>query len=54
MLIQPPQLDISDDGFLNLMTGDGDSKDDVRMPEGEVGAKINKLFKEEEKETRML
>ncbi|KAK4035368.1 translation protein SH3-like domain-containing protein [Parachaetomium inaequale] len=44
-------LDISDDGFLNLMTGDGEPKDDVRMPEGEVGAKITKLFKEEEKET---
>jgi hypothetical protein len=27
-------------------------KDDVRMPEGEVGAKINKMFKVDEKETR--
>ena len=27
-------------------------KDDVRMPEGEVGAKITKMFKEDEKETR--
>lgn len=52
MLTRPPQIDISDDGFLNLMTSDGDTKDDVRMPEGDVGAKINKLFVEEEKETR--
>ncbi|KAK4100824.1 translation initiation factor eIF-5A [Parathielavia hyrcaniae] len=44
-------IDISDDGYLNLMTGDGDTKDDVRMPEGEVGAKITKLFKDDEKET---
>jgi translation initiation factor 5A len=44
-------IDISDDGFLSLMTTDGDMKDDVRMPEGDVGTKINKMFKEEEKET---
>jgi hypothetical protein len=48
-----PQIDISDDGFLNLMTADGDLKDDVRMPEGDVAAKINKLFVEDEKDTRM-
>lgn len=46
-----PQLDISEDGYLNMMTAEGDTKDDVRMPEGDVGAKITKLFKEEEKET---
>ena len=34
------------------MTSDGDTKDDVRMPEGEVGQKITKLFTEEEKDTR--
>ncbi len=45
-------MDISDDDFLSLMTSDGDTKDDVRMPEGEIGAKIKKLFLEEEKETR--
>ncbi|KAK4655670.1 translation initiation factor eIF5A [Podospora pseudocomata] len=44
-------IDISDDGFLSLMTADGDLKDDVKLPDGEVGEKINKLFKEEEKET---
>ncbi|VBB77066.1 Putative Eukaryotic translation initiation factor 5A-2 [Podospora comata] len=44
-------IDISDDGFLSLMTADGDLKDDVKLPEGEVGDKITKLFKEEEKDT---
>ena len=45
------QLDISDDGFLSLMNDDGDTKDDVKMPDGEVGEKINRLFKTEEKDT---
>ncbi|KAF9881364.1 ubiquitin ribosomal fusion protein [Colletotrichum karsti] len=43
-------LDISDDGFLSLM-GDEGIKDDVRVPEGEIGEKINKLFKVDEKDT---
>jgi len=47
-------LDISDDGFLNLMSEDGTSKDDVRMPEGEIGEKINRLFKAEEKDTNVV
>lgn len=33
------------------MADDGETKDDVRMPDGEIGDKINKLFKEEEKDT---
>jgi translation initiation factor 5A len=45
------QLDITDDGFLSLMSEDGSTKDDVKVPEGEVGEKINKLFREEEKDT---
>ncbi|KAK3987803.1 translation protein SH3-like domain-containing protein [Cladorrhinum sp. PSN332] len=44
-------LDITDDGYLNMMTTDGDPKDDVKLPDGDVGEKILKLFKEEEKET---
>ena len=48
------QLDISDDGFLSLMNDDGDTKDDVRMPDGEIGEKINKLFKVDEKDTSKL
>lgn len=45
------QLDITDDGFLSLMSEDGSTKDDVKVPDGEVGDKINKLFKEDEKDT---
>ena len=33
------------------MSEDGTTKDDVKVPEGEVGEKINKLFREEEKDT---
>ncbi|KAH7137125.1 translation protein SH3-like domain-containing protein [Dactylonectria estremocensis] len=47
-------LDISDDGFLSLMNDDGDTKDDVRMPDGEIGDKINKLFREDEKDTNVV
>ncbi|KAM0252398.1 hypothetical protein ACHAQJ_007730 [Trichoderma viride] len=47
-------LDISDDGFLSLMNDDGDTKDDVRMPDGEVGEKINKLFRIDEKDTNVV
>jgi hypothetical protein len=45
------QLDISDDGFLSLMADDGETKDDVKVPDGEVGEKIEKLFTTEEKDT---
>lgn len=45
------QLDISDDGFLSMMSDDGETKDDVRMPDGEIGDKITRLFTTEEKDT---
>lgn len=48
------KLDISDDGFLSLMNEDGDTKDDVKMPDGEIGEKITRLFKTEEKDTSAL
>ena len=35
------------------MNDDGDTKDDVKMPDGEVGDKITKLFTTEEKDTSM-
>jgi len=35
------------------MSDDGDTKDDVKMPDGEIGDKINKLFKVDEKDTSM-
>jgi len=33
------------------MADDGETKDDVKVPEGEVGEKIEKLFTVEEKDT---
>lgn len=33
------------------MNDTGDTKDDVKLPDGEVGEKIEKLFKVEEKDT---
>lgn len=33
------------------MSDDGTTKDDVKVPDGEVGDKINKLFTEEGKDT---
>ena len=35
-----------DDGFLNLMSQDGASKDDVRVPEGDLGSQISTAFDE--------
>ncbi|RKO98056.1 hypothetical protein CXG81DRAFT_23555 [Caulochytrium protostelioides] len=40
-----PLLDI-DDGFLSLMNPDGTTKDDVKLPEGEMGDKIEEDFNE--------
>ncbi|KAG0170840.1 Eukaryotic translation initiation factor 5A [Apophysomyces sp. BC1034] len=35
-----------DDGFLSLMLSDGSTKDDVKLPEGELGDKIEEEFEE--------
>jgi len=35
-----------DDGFLNLMTQDGTAKDDVKIPESELGKQIQVDFEE--------
>ncbi|KAF5326066.1 hypothetical protein D9611_000874 [Ephemerocybe angulata] len=40
------QLVNVDDGFLNLMDGDGNSKDDVKVPEGDLGKEIAAGFDE--------
>ncbi|KAG8832734.1 Eukaryotic translation initiation factor 5A [Serendipita sp. 405] len=40
------QLVNIDDGFLNLMTQDGTAKDDVKVPEGELGTQIQAGFDE--------
>ncbi|KAL8673258.1 MAG: hypothetical protein Q9168_002296 [Polycauliona sp. 1 TL-2023] len=47
-------LDVSDDGFLSLMSDDGDTKDDVKTPDGEVGDRIDKLFKQDGKDTNVI
>lgn len=36
------------------MADDGETKDDVKIPDGEVGEKIDKLFTNEEKDTSRL
>ena len=36
------------------MADDGETKDDVKVPDGEVGEKIDKLFTTEEKDTSNL
>ncbi|CAA7261956.1 unnamed protein product [Cyclocybe aegerita] len=38
------QLVNIDDGFLNLMTTDGTAKDDVRVPDGDIGKDIQAGF----------
>ncbi|KAH7314047.1 eukaryotic translation initiation factor eif-5a [Rhexocercosporidium sp. MPI-PUGE-AT-0058] len=47
-------LDVSDDGFLSLMADDGETKDDVKVPDGEIGEKIEKLFTTDEKDTNVI
>ncbi|KAF9693343.1 hypothetical protein EKO04_008737 [Ascochyta lentis] len=47
-------VDVSEDGFLSLMSDDGSTKDDVKLPDGEVGDKINKLFTEDGKDTSVI
>ncbi|KAF3311004.1 Eukaryotic translation initiation factor 5A [Orbilia oligospora] len=40
------QLIDIDDGYLNLMTSDGSPKDDVKLPEGDLGKEIQTAFDE--------
>lgn len=47
-------LDVTDDGFLSLMSEDGSTKDDVKLPDGEVGEKITKMFTEDGKDTNVI
>jgi len=41
-------IDISDDGFATLMNDKGDTRDDLKVPEGELGQKIREDFGKEE------
>ncbi|KAF8892035.1 eukaryotic translation initiation factor 5A-2 [Infundibulicybe gibba] len=43
---QEYQLVNIDDGFLNLMTNEGTPKDDVKVPEGDLGKEIQAGFDE--------
>ena len=43
--VEFPLLDI-DEGFMSLMQDDGSSKDDVKVPEGELGNQLQKDFDE--------
>ncbi|KAK9322144.1 translation protein SH3-like domain-containing protein [Lipomyces orientalis] len=40
------QLINIDDGFLSLMTSDGATKDDVKVPDGDLGSKLESEFDE--------
>ncbi|RAO74054.1 uncharacterized protein BHQ10_010066 [Talaromyces amestolkiae] len=46
-------LDVTDDGFLSLMDEAGNTKDDVKKPDGEIGDRIDKLFTEEGKDVNV-
>ncbi|KAL6052687.1 translation initiation factor eIF5A [Balamuthia mandrillaris] len=37
-------IDISDEGYVSLMTEDGSTKEDLKLPEEEVGEKIRAAF----------
>lgn len=41
-------IDISDDGFVTLMNDKGETRDDLRIPEGELGQKIKDEFGKED------
>ena len=43
-IITTMQLDVTDDDFLSLMDDAGNTKDDVKLPEGDVGDKIRKML----------
>ncbi|EED16732.1 Eukaryotic translation initiation factor eIF-5A [Talaromyces stipitatus ATCC 10500] len=47
-------LDVTDDGFLSLMDEAGNTKDDVKKPDGEIGERIDKLFTEEGKDVNVV
>ncbi|KAL9049859.1 MAG: hypothetical protein Q9162_006975 [Coniocarpon cinnabarinum] len=48
------QIDISEDGFMSLMKPDGSSKDDVKIPDNEMGAKLREGFEAGEKSVNVI
>ncbi|KAJ0422481.1 translation protein SH3-like domain-containing protein [Aspergillus carlsbadensis] len=47
-------LDVTDDGFLSLMDDNGGTKDDVKVPDGDVGDRINKMFTDDGKDCNVV
>ncbi|KAJ5929097.1 eukaryotic translation initiation factor 5A [Penicillium verhagenii] len=47
-------LDITDDDFLSLLKEDGDTKDDVKLPDNDIGKRIITMFKEENKDVNVI
>ncbi|KAJ5636647.1 eukaryotic translation initiation factor 5A-2 [Penicillium longicatenatum] len=48
-------LDISEDGFLSMLTDDGDLKDDVKVPEEtELKKKLMDLFNDDSKDVNVI
>jgi hypothetical protein len=39
-------LDVSDDGFLSLMDDSGATRDDLKLPDGDIGAEIKAAISE--------
>lgn len=37
-------LDITDDGYLSLLTADGNTKDDLKFPDDETGKQLRAMF----------
>ena len=44
--LELPLLDIDEDGFCSLMEDNGGTKNDLKLPEGELGDEIRKTFEE--------
>ena len=44
IMFLPFQLVDINEGFLSLMADDGDVRDDIRLPDNEVGKEINTKF----------
>ncbi|KAK8758565.1 hypothetical protein V5799_003802 [Amblyomma americanum] len=41
-------IDISDDGYATLMNDKGDTRDDLKLPDGELGQRIRDEFQKED------
>merc|ERR1711991_272395 len=41
-----PLVDIDEDGYMSLMNEDGSTKNDLKLPEGDLGNDIKKAFEE--------